>query len=310
MGCASSKTTTAAEAPTLLTSGPQVHVEEKVAVQIPTDGKSADTTASEDVIGDKAMANANEAPTAGEPAPEPKTNDEASAITSKVADATADEPVKVTLSQTEAEEARGISVGGGCCGIGGGAHVGFHGCSLNFCGLGGNIHVRDAIDKDEIVVAEDTEARGISVGGGCCGLGGGAHVGCHGCGFSICGLGGNVHVRETVDEDEMLVKDNAEARGISVGGGCCGIGGGAHVGCHDCGFNFCGLGANIHVRDTVDEDEILVKDDAEARGISVGGGCCGIDGGAHVGRHGCSLNFCGLGGKIHVRDAVDKDELL
>merc|ERR1712232_219190 len=147
---------------------------------------------------------------------------------------------------------------------------------------------------------------GISVDGGCCGTGGGVHAGCHDCGLNICGLGGNIHVRDTVDEDEILVEDGAEARGVSVGGGCCGIGGGVHAGCHDCGLNICGLGGNIHVRDTVDEDEILVKDDAEARGISVGGGCCGIGGGAHAGCHGCGLNICGLGGNIHVRDAIDE----
>merc|ERR1711920_791689 len=172
------------------------------------------------------------------------------------------------------------------------------------CGLGGNIHVRDTVDEDEILVIDGAEARGISVSGGCCGIGGGAHAGCHDCGLSICGLGGNIHVRDTVDESEIVVEEGANARGVSVGGGCCGIGGGAHVGCHDCGLNICGIGGNIHVRDAIDKDEISLAGEIEPRGINVSGGCCGTGGGAHADCHGCGFNMCGIGGNVHVRDTV------
>jgi len=178
------------------------NLDEKVATAFPTDGKSTDATTFEDVIEDKAMASEREVPTTSEPAPEPKTICEATASANEVADTAVDAPAKIAnVTDTEAEEARGISVGGGCCGIGGGAHAGCHGCGLNICGLGGNIHVRDTVDEDEIIVKDDAEARGISVGGGCCGIGGGADVGCHGCGLNICGLGGNIHVRDAVDEN-------------------------------------------------------------------------------------------------------------
>jgi len=234
MGCAGSKSTVAVEAPTLLASGPKVNLDEKVATTtrwnktgLPTDGKSTDAVVLEDVIGDKVVANANEVAAAGEPAPEPKTICEATESVNDIvdtADTTVDKPDKVvTVTQTEAEEARGISVDsdGDCCGIHGGAHVGRHGCGL--------------------------------------------HLGRHGCGLHLCGLGGNIHLRDTVDENESVEKDDAEARGISIDSdGCCGIGGGAHVGCHrhqhhhhhhhhGCGLHLCGLGGDIHFRNAIDE---------------------------------------------------------
>merc|ERR1712151_1493646 len=184
---------------------------------------------------------------------------------------------------------------------------GCHGCSLNISGLGGNIHVRDAIDKDEIVVTENIETRGINVSGGCCGIGGGAHAGCHGCGLNICGLGGDIHVRDTVDEHGVPAEEDADVRGVRLGGGCCGVGGGAHLGRHGCSLNICGLGGKVHVRDAIDEDEIVVVKNIEKRGINVGGGCCGVGGGAHAGCHGCGLNICGIGGSVHVRDAIGDD---
>merc|ERR1711953_234280 len=160
--------------------------------------------------------------------------------------------------------------------------------------MGGNIHVRDTVDASDVPVEEGFEKRGISVGGGCCGLGGGAHVGCHGCSLNICGLGGNINIRDAIDKDELVVAEDTEARGINVSGGCCGIGGGAHAGCHGCGLHLCGLGGNIHVRDTVDASDVPVEEDFETRGISIGGGC-----------HGCSKNICGFGGNPNFRDAVD-----
>merc|ERR1711953_1086179 len=121
--------------------------------------------------------------------------------------------------------------------------------------MGGNIHVRDTVDASDVPVEEGFEKRGISVGGGCCGLGGGASIGCHGCSLSICGLGGHVGIREAIDSEELVINDDSEERGVSVGGGCCGLGGGASAGCHGCSLSICGLGAHVGVRDIVDKHE-------------------------------------------------------
>merc|ERR1712190_690244 len=169
----------------------------------------------------------------------------------------ADEFAVLKLETEDAKVARGISVGGGCCGHDGGAHLGCHGCSLSICGLGGHIDIRDVIDKEELVINDESEARGISVGGGCCGIGGGASAGCHGCSLNICGLGGHIGVRDAIVEEELVIDESTEARGISVGGGCCGIGGGASVGCHGCSLNLCGLGGHIGVRDAIVEEELV-----------------------------------------------------
>merc|ERR1712232_686748 len=108
----SSKTTTAVEAPTLLTSGPKVNSDEKVATALLIDGKSTDTKAIKDMMEDKTVANANKVPGVDEPAPEPKSNFEATTSANEVAVASVDEAAKnVKVTQAEPEKVRGISVG-------------------------------------------------------------------------------------------------------------------------------------------------------------------------------------------------------
>merc|ERR1711920_517003 len=113
------------------------------------------------------------------------------------------------------------------------------------------VGIRESIANEELVINDDSEERGVSVGGGCCGLGGGASAGCHGCSLNICGLGGHVGIREAIDSEEFVINDGSDARGVSVGGGCCGLGGGASAGCHGCSLSICGLGAHVGVRDIV-----------------------------------------------------------
>jgi hypothetical protein len=143
----------------------------------------------------------------------------------------------------------------------GGAGIDRHGphCGLGRCGIGGGFRAaqmeeNDAMPIESDVVQVDDEIRGIGIGGSCCGIQGGAGIGCHGfhCGLGRCGIGGGLREAQMNDNDVAPIESDDvqiddESRGIGIGGSCCGIGGGAGVGCHGfhCGLGRCGIGCGF-----------------------------------------------------------------
>jgi hypothetical protein len=114
--------------------------------------------------------------------------------------------------------------------------------------------VDDAMPIESDVVQIDDESRGIGIGGSCCGISGGAGIGCHGfhCGLGRCGIGGGLRAAQIDENDVMPIESDVveiddESRGIGIGGSCCGIGGGAGIGCHGfhCGLGRCGIGCGF-----------------------------------------------------------------